>query len=891
MVKHGGGLGIYTKDSIDVDPSAFKQLNVSNATIELQWVVITRPNTKKILLGNVYRPPDGHLSDAFRLISTALDQINDLPKFEVLVMGDFNADNLDKSSRAYRRIKGFETEHQLQQMIDKPTRFSHRAHTIIDLAFTNMKHCTGSGVINYNISDHKLIYVLKKKVRNCKAVETRLGRSYANFTPQTLADALERIDTGEILACQDPDECWGALERVLYRVADELCPVKELKIRVHTEEYLTRDLLDLQNDRDYFSDKADWTKDPCDKFIAKCLTSIAKAAIDKARAAHNKMLIEQHGQNSKKYWDKIEGAEPKANARINGIVDDATGEKIPDVKLPERINDFFAGIGARLTGRFPTIHNDDKTFKPQINPQVFDLQNVNKYDLLFKMDEMSSKKSSGMDNISSVFVMAVIKVLIVEFTHLFNITLGTGVYPQAWKVATVTPIPKIPHPRTCGDLRPISILPLPGRLLEKIINANITNHLEKCKYLANQQNGFRRNRSTTRTLATLVDRLSLAIDQGEFAVTVFLDFKKAFDTVDHEILIWKLERAGVGPGLCRLLANYLTGRMQATKVNRQVSASKPVSTGVPQGSTLGPLLFIIFTNDLVDISDIPLYTIYADDTTVTVVHKDLETIERVLNLFFPLLSEWCVENKLTLNPQKTEYMIFGSRIRLKKSPSIHLSLGGDLLREVSAYKYLGTALDQTLSGVNQLTRLTQLISQRLISFRRIRRSLSERTAIVLYKATILPIFDYNDIIYNLLNKQQLAKLQRLQNRALRLVFCSRTLSVSDMHNRATVEYLEQRRENHLLALMFIRTWEDEYRDDNPRITRRADAVMLKVPRARTTKLTKAPILMGSKIWNDLPPEVRNAKTKLELKCLIKRNRTGQPLNWEEDPDGANGSIM
>ena len=245
-------------------------------------------------------------------------------------------------------------------------------------------------------------------------------------------------------------------------------------------------------------------------------------------------------------------------------------------------------------------------------------------------------------------------------------------------------------------------------------------HLEHTGYLADQQNGFRRNRSTTKSLATLVDRVLLALDNGEYAVTVFLDFKKAFDTVDHEILMWKLEKAGLGPVLCKLLRNYLKGRTQATRVNNQNSTIKAITTDVPQGSILGPLLFIIFTNDLTDICDIPLYTIFADDTSVTVTGKDLKQIETTLNNFFTLLATWCRENKLTLNPKKTEYMIFGSRAKIANALKLNLILGNEILREVQTYRYLGTTLDQTMSATSQLGKFNQLVAQKLISFRKIR---------------------------------------------------------------------------------------------------------------------------------------------------------------------------
>ena len=169
------------------------------------------------------------------------------------------------------------------------------------------------------------------------------------------------------------------------------------------------------------------------------------------------------------------------------------------------------------------------------------------------------------------------------------------------------------------------------------------------------------------------------------------------------------------------------------------------------------------------------------------------------------------------------------------------------------------------------------MAKKLISFRKIRNDITESTAILVYKATILPLFDYNDIIYSLLTVQQLNKLQCVQNRALRIVFKGRTLSVDEMHLTARVDRLATRRENHLLTLMFDRTFDSKYRDDTQRVTRRADGVLLNVPRRRTAKLAKAPVFKGSNLWNELPPEIRQAKSKLQLKCLVKLHRASIPL--------------
>lgn len=878
QTKRGGGLCIYYKQSLQIDPDKFKELNVSNKILEIQWVVVSRPHTKKIIIGNVYRPPGGNLKETFQLINDKISEIKNLEKHELLLIGDFNADASDDKLPQARIIKQFEAEHTLKQVINKPTRYSRTKRATIDLAFTDIKHCSSTGSLNYNISDHKPIYIIKKKIRNDTKTSIKWGRSYKNYSNEQLAETLKENIVNKNINRLDPNAYWNDLEDCINKAADKHCPIVKMKIRNTSAPFINKELRELQSDRDYFCEKADLSQQPGDRFIANCLIKIARKEVKKAKAEYFLNQAIKYNQNHKKFWYEYKRIQPKSKQTVSNIIDDKTGVRIEDKQLPNSINNYFIEIGENLARNCQKIKEEDKIFRPPKSHTVFTLTKVDEGVIKYKILKLDKHKPSGLANISSEFVQQSMTILAQDFTQLFNMIIASGVFPDKWKSALVTPIPKVPNPKSCNELRPISILPLPGRLMEQIIHDQIKSFLEETKFFAKEQNGFRSKHSTTKALSEILDQLLTNMDNGELSISVFLDFKKAFDTIDHLILIDKLKLSGIDHETCELIKNYLTNRTQTTQVNGFTSKQRNVTTGVPQGSTLGPLLFLIFINDLPLITDSAKFILFADDAVLTVKNAVIKDAEEAMNEILKNIHQWCAENKLTLNTNKTEYVIFGTKHRKKNSEPIQLNIGKNILKEVDSYKYLGTVLDATLNVAPQIARLNQILASKLNSFRKMRFCLSEKTAAYIYKATILPIIDYNDIIYELMTKQQEIKLQRIQNKALRIIHMGKTLSTEEMHNLSGISYLAQRREQHLLALMYKRAFKEEYIDNTVRITRQGDSKLLLLPTPKTNKIMNAPIYRGSKIWNDLPNKIRNASSFLVFKNLIRFHQSGLANN-------------
>ena len=356
-------------------------------------------------------------------------------------------------------------------------------------------------------------------------------------------------------------------------------------------------------------------------------------------------------------------------------------------------------------------------------------------------NEIENLKASGMDMISSKICKDAFIVLGNQLTYLFNCSLNTAVFPEKWKVAKVIPLFKGGDREEVGNYRPVSLLPLPGKILEKIVHKRITNFWEDNKFLSKDQGGFRKGFSTVATVADLTDDLFTQINEGNTTLATFFDLRKAFDTVNIGILKKKLERSGVRNLVLRWCSNYLTNRKQCTYVNGITSELLPISCGVPQGSVLGPLFFLIFVNDIQGALDDCNIKLYADDTVLYQTGINSQTaavkLQRSVNLF----ANWCDTNSLTINISKTKVMAFGSRHKVKKAKKVVVKLGKEELKQVPSYKYLGVLLDSTLNYNLHVNQVIRTVLHKLLLLSKMKKYMRDEVALSIYKAMMLPYFD------------------------------------------------------------------------------------------------------------------------------------------------------
>ena len=555
------------------------------------------------------------------------------------------------------------------------------------------------------------------------------------------------------------------------------------------------------------------------------------------------------------------------------LVDQVTKIPINSNETSDYINNFFVEIGSKLARNFK---------EDWIDEVVTDIDNkmdgmtISEEVLMKIIVDINTSKSSAIEHVSALVLKDSFLVLVPQLLHMYQQCLRLNIFPDSWKLANIIPLQKPFDPTDVNNLRPISLLPLPGKILEKIVHAQITTHLENNNLLISEQGGFRKGKSTIHTIANFTDDVMLELNENNYTIAAFVDFKKAFDTVNHDILLKKLSHYGLGHDTLSWITSYLTNRKQKCSTNGITSNELYINCGVPQGSIMGPLLFLLYINDLYTAFDCCKYYLYADDTVLYTSDIDEAIAHAELQHDLHGLSRWCTLNRVTINTKKTKAMLFGTNNKLKKALLIDLKIGNDKICYVKTFNYLGVKLDCKLNFESHASECLRLVSHKIYMLSQIRKFISTHQALVIYKSKIIPYFDYGDMFYiNTLVKIR-GKLQRLQNRGLKMCMGYHARYDTDLlHIECKTPKLEPRRVCHLTNFVFYRAHDPKYIRVVYRQLRRFNAPIMTEIVANNNSFCKSILYQGALHWNRLPVDERN----IQGYKSFKRVQKAKLVNW------------
>ena len=358
------------------------------------------------------------------------------------------------------------------------------------------------------------------------------------------------------------------------------------------------------------------------------------------------------------------------------------------------------------------------------SPEHFVFSSVSDDEVFRELRNLKRNKSTGLDNLPPGMLKDAATIITKPLAYIINLSLRSGSVPLEWKAAKVIPLFKSGSMVELDNYRPISILPVLSKILERIVYKQLLSHLENNGLLSSFQFGFRSKRSTELAVTYFTDKIRKEVDNGNILGAVFIDLSKAFDTVSHSCLLNKLPSYGINYKELHSFTDYLFSRTQSVRFKGVLSDANPIFSGVPQGSILGPLLFTIHFNDVHTPLQSTSIITYADDTVIFTAAKDLESIQRHLSEDCHNLSSWFRDNELVLNLKKgkTECMIFGTAKRLNalNGRQLALTVNGTLINTTSSYKYLGVNLDSSLNLESHFNKMYRRAAGRFNLLRRIR---------------------------------------------------------------------------------------------------------------------------------------------------------------------------
>lgn len=465
---------------------------------------------------------------------------------------------------------------------------------------------------------------------------------------------------------------------------------------------------------------------------------------------------------SAQVWKKVNKLLSRAQS-ASGVTELVfEGERIEGVELAEKFNTFFkdtinTGPSSNFACNTIRRNNNSIFLEPTDDTEVCSI-----------FTSFKTNRSCDIDGIQITPVKFVLSLIAPALTHIYNLALSTGSFPRQMQKSKVTVLYKSGDKNSMSSYRPISILPLFSKGLEKIIHKRLVKFCNSFKLLSTSQHGFLRGRSTESALLSQKEIILSAFENKELCVGIFIDFSKAFDHLNHHTLLKKLELYGIRGTPLELLKSYLRHRLQCVKIGQHTSSFQNVTAGVPQGSILGPLLFILYINDLVLTDGKPKFVIYADDASLFFTGSSIQSLVPVINNSLAKLKDWSDANSLLINTKKTKAVLFSTR-QFSTQPDMRIYIGNSQVEFIDTVKILGVFFNNTMSWDTEVQSILGNLAKCTGILAKFRHFLPERIKLVIYNALFVSHLNYCFLVWGTTTKTNINKIHMLQKKALRYI--------------------------------------------------------------------------------------------------------------------------